>query len=96
MSLAESAYPALALSLVVHNPGPDAVEASFMLALPFGGWTDCGRPGGKQIQGPTSYQACMHACTVAANCSSWEFDGTSGEGGACFLNQDVGYTEHKV
>jgi hypothetical protein len=44
-SLAESAYPALVLTLEVKNSGTEDTTADFMFTLPFGGWTVCERKG---------------------------------------------------
>jgi uncharacterized protein (DUF608 family) len=38
-SLAESAYPALVLTLEVKNSGTEDTIADFMFTVPFGGWT---------------------------------------------------------
>eukprot|EP00656_Telonema_subtile_P019767 TRINITY_DN20977_c0_g1_i1.p1 TRINITY_DN20977_c0_g1~~TRINITY_DN20977_c0_g1_i1.p1 ORF type:complete len:1000 (+),score=124.94 TRINITY_DN20977_c0_g1_i1:180-3179(+) len=90
-SLKESAYPAIAFTLSVHNPTATAVNASLMLALPLGAWTDCARPGGVAQPGIDSYAACMHSCNAGANCSAWEFSG-----GACSHSTDVPLTAHKA
>eukprot|EP01051_Picozoa_sp_SAG22_P001825 SAG22_NODE_75_length_22256_cov_45.062960_12_plen_700_part_00 len=92
-SLAESAYPALALTLKVVNHGAAATTADFMFTLPFGGWTACSRKGanGTKAAGQTTYTECMHACTVVAGCASWEFTDKQ-----CTLNPDVPMTAHAV
>lgn len=92
-SLKDSAYPAIALSLDVHNPTAAPMNASFMFALPFGGWIDCARPGGVANASATTYQQCMHACTKEVNCSSWEFETATK---TCNLNSVVSPTFHKV
>lgn len=90
-----SAYPAIALTLKVNNPTSDAVDASFMLNIPIGGWTDCARADGKNAtttQG-TTYAACMHNCAAAGPsvCQSWQFDDAKQ---VCTHNKDVPPTAH--
>ena len=94
-SLQESAYPAVALSLVVENPSSEAVDASFMFSLPMGGWTDCSYSDGKGtlFSAASTYQACGARCTAANNCSSWEFEDAAS---SCTHNAGIPYTTHKV
>ena len=91
-----SAFPALALTLVVKNSGSEATTADFMYTLPFGGWTDCSRKSanGTVVEPKSavdSYAKCMHAC--AEGCASWQFDEAAG---TCTHNPDVPLTAHAV
>ena len=91
--LKASAYPAVVLSLSVENTGAAATEASFMLNLPFGAWTDCSRPpSSNSTAAPTTDKAgCMKACASSATCASWDL--TKGK---CMLNSGVPLTHHSV
>lgn len=92
-SLADSAYPAVVLTLDVHNPGTAALDASFMLNLPFGAWTDCARQGEAFHVVPASdHVGCMKACATNATCASWQFTTSA----VCQLNDDVPLTHHQT
>lgn len=91
-SLKESAYPAVVLTMQVTNPTSTAQNASFMLNLPFGAWTDCGRSSSNgTIHTPSKdHPSCMAACAASTSCHSWQFDNL----GQCKLNPDVPLTYH--
>jgi non-lysosomal glucosylceramidase len=91
-NLAESAYPALVLTLEVANRGTSPTTADFMFTLPFGAWTDCSRKSASNntvSSKTTSHVACMHSCTDG--CASWQFTD-----GVCVRNPDVPLTAHAV
>jgi hypothetical protein len=54
-----------------------AVDVSFMLHVPIGGWTDCSYHGsrGNTTTMAGNYTECMHACAAAGAtvCASWQF-----------------------
>jgi non-lysosomal glucosylceramidase len=81
------------LTLAVENTASTKQNASFMLNLPMGAWTDCSHSSANSTHTPaaTSHIACMKACEAASSCASWQFakDG-------CDLNSDVPLTSHLV
>ena len=85
------------LTALVSNKGTAPLDASFMLNLPMGGWTDCSRAGksGTATTAFANYTECMHACLAAppAACASWQFDEAPG---VCTHNTDVPLTAHAV
>ena len=90
-----SAAPQITLTLAASNPTGEAMNVSFMFALPMAAMTDCQRHGdGKGGDGSIvrTYQGCLHACHASPSCASWEYDDDGA--GTCRLNADVPLTAH--
>jgi uncharacterized protein (DUF608 family) len=87
--LRASAFPGVALTLLVENTGAHPVSADFMFTLPFGAWTDCARSSKNSTAAPgtvDSHLGCMKACAASSSCASWQFSHAPNR---CLLNDDV-------
>lgn len=84
-----SSAPAAVFTLALTNAGATAVDASFMLQLPFGAMADCSRVDYPVASTSTvgSAAACLHACAATAGCAAWNWVSATG---ACDLLPSAG------